>query len=82
MHTLRVIGSAALGLAYVAAGRFDLYFHRSLYPWDMIADVLLINEAGGLVTDWDGRPAGVRTSQVIAANQTLHSEFLKVIKRV
>ena len=82
MHNLRVIGSAALGLAYVAAGRFDLYFHRFLFPWDMTADVLLINEAGGLVTDWEGRPAGVHTSQVIAANQTLHSEFLKVIKRV
>jgi myo-inositol-1(or 4)-monophosphatase len=82
MHTMRVIGSAALGLAYVAAGRFDLYFHRFLYPWDLTADILIISEAGGLVTDWEGKPAGVHTSQVIAANQTLRGEFLKVIKRV
>jgi myo-inositol-1(or 4)-monophosphatase len=80
MGSMRVLGSAALGMAYVAAGRFDLYFHRCLFPWDMIADVLLINEAGGVVTDWDGKPAGVHTTQVIASNQTLNSEFLKIIK--
>ena len=80
MYTLRVLGSAALGLAYVAAGRFDLYFHRFLYPWDLTADILLINEAGGLVTDWDGKLAGVRSTQVIAANSTLHGEFMRLIQ--
>jgi myo-inositol-1(or 4)-monophosphatase len=80
MHSLRVMGSAALGLAYVAAGRFDLYFHRFLFPWDLTADILLINEAGGLVTDWEGRPAGVRSTQLIAANRALHGEFIKLLR--
>ena len=80
MHSLRVMGSAALGLAYVAAGRFDLYFHRFLFPWDLIADILLINEAGGLVTDWEGEPAGVRSTQLIAANRALHGEFIKQLR--
>jgi len=82
MHSLRVMGSAALGLAYVAAGRFDLYFHRFLFPWDLTADILLINEAGGLVTDWEGKPAGVHSTQLIAANQTLHGEFMKFLQGI
>jgi myo-inositol-1(or 4)-monophosphatase len=81
MHSLRVMGSAALGLAYVAAGRFDLYFHRFLFPWDLTADILLINEAGGLVTDWEGKPAGIYSTRVIAANQTLHGEFMKLLRK-
>lgn len=64
---LRLIGSAALGITYVACGRLDLYFHRSIYPWDIASAVLLIREAGGEIIDWKGDPATIWSSQVIAA---------------
>ena len=57
-QTARVMGSAALGIAYTAAGRHDLYFHHRLEPWDQVAGILLVREAGGVVTDRNGGPAG------------------------
>jgi len=53
-HGVRIMGSAVLGLAYVACGRMSLYIHRNLYPWDLAAGTLLVREAGGVVTDWRG----------------------------
>lgn len=75
--TLRLMGSAALGLAYAAAGRLDLYFHHSLAPWDIAAGLVLVREAGGAIVDKRGQPAGLHTPSVIAANPGLVSEFLK-----
>lgn len=77
MLTLRLMGSAALGVAYAAAGRLDLYFHHSLAPWDIAAGLLLVREAGGAIVDKRGQPAGLHTPSVIAANSGLVDEFLK-----
>ncbi len=63
---LRLMGSAALGLAYVACGRMDIYLHLSIYPWDMAGGILLIREAGGEVSDWQGNPATVWDDKIIA----------------
>ncbi len=63
---LRLMGSAALGLAYVACGRLDIYLHLSIYPWDTAGGILLIREAGGEVTDWQGNPATVWNDKIIA----------------
>ncbi len=76
VHCLRAMGSSSLGLAYVACGRVNLYFHRYLFPWDIASGLLLIREAGGKVTDWQGRPASFRDTEVIASNNQLHHEFL------
>ena len=57
---LRRFGAAALDLAYVAAGRFDVYWERNLSPWDMAAGILMVREAGGFVTDLDGARRDVR----------------------
>jgi len=62
--TFRLIGSAALGLTYVACGRIDMYLHRSIYPWDIASAILLVREAGGEVTDWQGHPATVWNKSV------------------
>tara|TARA_B100000315_G_scaffold239728_1_gene258844 strand:- start:137 stop:910 length:774 start_codon:yes stop_codon:yes gene_type:complete len=75
--SLRLMGSAALGVAYAAAGRVDLYFHHSLCPWDIAAGLLLVKEAGGVVVDRQGRPANLRTPSVIAANPFLVDRFLQ-----
>jgi fructose-1,6-bisphosphatase/inositol monophosphatase family enzyme len=78
MQSLRVIGSAALGLAYAACGRFDLFVHHMLYPWDIAAGILLVREAGGLVTDRDGGPIGIRSEGVIAGALGAHADFLRL----
>ncbi len=77
MLTMRLMGSAALGLAYAAAGRLDLYFHHSLAPWDIASGLLLVREAGGAIVDRQGQPAGLNSPSVIAANPGLVNEFLK-----
>jgi len=75
----RNIGSAALALAYVAAGRFDAMVHRFAYSWDYGAGVLLVQEAGGVVTDTRGEAYTPRTHDVCAAARgSLHTEFLSM----
>lgn len=78
MQTIRIMGSAALGLAYVAAGRIDLYFHHVLAPWDIAAGVLLTQEAGGVVTDRDGQAIKIENTSIIAANAAVHADFLRL----
>lgn len=78
MQTIRIMGSSALGLAYAAAGRIDLYFHHALSPWDVAAGLVLAPEAGGVYTDKHGGPAGLRSDGLIVSNRALHAEFLRV----
>ncbi|MEE8472836.1 MAG: inositol monophosphatase family protein [Dehalococcoidia bacterium] len=76
MHSLRIMGSGALGLAYVASGRLEIYLHRFLYPWDVAGGILLIREAGGLVTDWQGVPVTTDSGEVVCANPVLHGQIM------
>ncbi len=77
VQSMRLMGSAALGIAYAAAGRVDLYFHHSLSPWDMAAGLVLVREAGGNVVDRQGRPAVLSTPSVIASSHHLIGRFLQ-----
>ena len=77
IQSMRLMGSAALGMAYAAAGRVDLYFHHSLSPWDMVAGLVLVQEAGGTVVDRQGRPANLSTPSVIASSHHLIGRFLQ-----
>ncbi len=79
MYAYRIMGSSALGMAYAACGRLDLYFHLLLYPWEIACSGLLVTEAGGVVTDWEGRPVAAGESPVIAANGAVHADFLRII---
>jgi myo-inositol-1(or 4)-monophosphatase len=73
-HGLRRAGSAALDLAYVAAGRLDGYFEIGLSPWDMAAGLVLVQEAGGQVSGWPGdREPPLRTGRVLASNGHVHA---------
>jgi len=76
VQALRVVGSSALGLAYIAAGRWDLYLHQTLSPWDLAPGLLLVREAGGVVVDPQGRPAGLFQRQVLATTPALLPRFL------
>ena len=77
MISLRLMGSAALGVAYAAAGRVDLYFHHSLMPWDIAAGHVLVREAGGVIVDKQGQPASLHTPSIIASNAQLVNNFLE-----
>ena len=77
---LRRFGAAALDLAFIAAGRFDGYWERNLSPWDMAAGTLLVREAGGFVTDLDGGEAMFTKGYILAGNDTIHRELLRLIK--
>jgi len=76
---VRHLGSAALSLTYVAAGRIDAYYHLSLQPWDVAAALLLIREAGGVVTDWHGEPRTLGAGSAVAAGKALHPGLLKLL---
>ncbi len=77
---IRRFGAAALDLAWVAAGRFDGFWERELKPWDLAAGVLLIREAGGFVTDFDGGDAILETGGVIAGNDAVHRVLLERLR--
>jgi myo-inositol-1(or 4)-monophosphatase len=78
-RAVRRLGSAAIDLCYVAAGRMDGFWEASLKPWDIAAGALIVQEAGGLVTDWDGRAFQSRQGHVLATNGRIHREMLEVI---
>ena len=78
---VRRAGSAALDLAYVACGRFDGFWELGLEPWDMAAGCLLIQEAGGLITDFENTQQHLATGNIIAANPNIHSQILDVITK-
>jgi myo-inositol-1(or 4)-monophosphatase len=77
---LRRFGAASLDLAWVAAGRVDAYWERGLQPWDMAAGIALVREAGGFVTDLDGREAMLATGGILAGNEAIHRDLLGVLK--
>lgn len=76
---IRRYGSAALDLAWVAAGRYEGFWEAGLKPWDTAAGCLLVREAGGFVTDWRGRAEPVCDAQVLAGNDALHSRLHKLL---
>ena len=78
-RAVRRLGSAALDLCYVAAGRFDGFWEQRLQPWDMAAGALLVEEAGGRVTDMEGYPFSSRTGSIIASNGRVHEEMERII---
>lgn len=78
VHTIRATGSAALALAWVAAGRFDVYANLNIGPWDVAAAKVIIQEAGGFVSGLDGQPWILSDTGCIASNGLLHSSFLEL----
>jgi fructose-1,6-bisphosphatase/inositol monophosphatase family enzyme len=77
MQSARIPGCAALGLAYAACGRYDLFVHHYLFPWDLAAGILLVRESGGVVTGRDGGPMRIDSEGVIAGGAAVHADFLR-----
>src|ERR1700688_4639853 len=77
---LRRFGAAALDLAWVAAGRLDAYWERDVKPWDIAAGLILVREAGGFVSDCNGGDDMFAAGHVVAGNETIQKEVLRVLK--
>lgn len=77
---IRRDGSAAIDMAYVACGRFDGFWEEGLNPWDVAAGVLMIEEAGGRVSNYDGTPLSIYKPPICASNGFIHEEMLAVLK--
>ena len=79
-RAVRRLGSAALDLCYLAAGRFDGFWEQRLHPWDTAAAALIVEEAGGRVTDLAGRPFTPFDGDILASNGRLHEQLLAVVR--
>lgn len=79
-RSIRRLGSAALDLCYVAAGRLDAYYERGIWPWDVAAGSLILEEAGGRITDYRGERLDVEGREVVASNGLLHNVLVAVTR--
>jgi myo-inositol-1(or 4)-monophosphatase len=78
---IRRFGSAALDLAYVAAGRYDGFWERGLAPWDIAAGIVLVREAGGIITEIGGAEIDLESPSILAGNQALHQPLSQILAR-
>ncbi|MBZ0100012.1 MAG: inositol monophosphatase [Taibaiella sp.] len=77
---VRRLGSAAIDLCWVACGRFDGFWEYNLNPWDIAAGYLIVEEAGGAITNFDGDPYDVYDKETLATNGIIHEDMLKLIR--
>ena len=78
---IRRLGSAAVDLAYVACGRFDLFYEYGLKPWDVAAGAFIVQQAGGRVTDFRGKDNYIFGREIIATNNLLHNTFIRELNK-
>ena len=76
----RRLGSAALDLAYVAAGRLDVFWEQGLKPWDIAAGIVMVREAGGLATRFDGSPLDIPDGEILACTPSLRDAAREVLR--
>jgi myo-inositol-1(or 4)-monophosphatase len=81
-HGVRRAGSAALDLAYVAAGRLDAFWEFNLNPWDTAAGILLVEEAGGMVTDFSTQHFRLDSREILASNGLIHAELVGLFEEI
>ncbi len=80
VQCIRRTGSASIDLCYVACGRFDGYYEMKLAPWDKAAGIIIVEEAGGRLTDFSGHPLTLVGPQNLATNGRIHREMLQMLK--
>lgn len=81
-HGLRRLGSAATDIAYVACGRYDGFYEYGLHPWDISAGMLLVQEAGGTISDFAGDPDPLFAEHIICSNGKIFKEFQSVLQKI
>lgn len=80
VQAIRLIGSAALGIAFAACGRYDLFVHQMVFPWDLAAGIVLVREGGGELLSREGSPVSIKTEGVVAGAPAVVREFLELTK--
>ena len=80
-HGIRRLGSAAIDLAYVACGRFEVFFEYGLHHWDIAAGMLIVREAGGRVSDFSGNEKNLKGEEFLASNSNVFSEILEIVSK-
>lgn len=80
-QAVRRAGSAALDLCYVACGRFDGFWELYLHPWDTAAGLLIVEEASGKITKFDGSKYSIYDKEILASNSKIHSQMIKILSR-
>ncbi len=78
-RAVRRAGSAAIDLCYLASGRFDGYWELKLHPWDMAAGVLIVKQAGGRITDFEGNDFSIYRDRLLGSNGRIHKEMMRVL---
>ena len=81
-QSFRINGSAALGMAFAAAGRWDVWLHRDLQPWDIAPGLLLVREAGGVAVEPDGQEAGIYSAEVVCGAAGACADVVAAIKQI
>ena len=79
-RAVRRLGSAALDLCYVACSRIDGFWEVSLHPWDICAGKLIVEEAGGIVTDFDGNNIDIFSKRILSSNKKIHQQLINGLK--
>jgi myo-inositol-1(or 4)-monophosphatase len=80
-HGVRRLGSAATDIAYIACGRFEVFYEYGLHPWDIAAGIIILREAGGSITDFSGNGEKLNGSEIVAAGNKVFPETLDVVRR-
>lgn len=80
-QAIRRDGSAALNLSYLACGRFDGFWELKLKPWDMAAGSIIVEEAGGVITDFKGNKFNIYNDEIVASNGLIHQDMLRVLQK-
>ncbi len=78
-QAIRRMGAASIDLCYVACGRFDGFWELKLFPWDVAAGTLIVEEAGGKITDFKGLPTNIYSKEIVASNRKIHEEMIEVL---
>jgi len=81
-NQVRKLGSAALDLAYIAAGRAEIFWHKNLKYWDIAAGLIIVREAGGTITDFRGKTFDFTNNQLLATNSRLDNETTKILSSI
>jgi len=80
-HGIRRLGSASIDLAYVACGRFEVFYEYGLHPWDIAAGVIILREAGGRISDFSGAERNLSGDEIVAANKNVYPEILEIVSK-
>ena len=78
---IRKMGSASLDMAYIAAGRADGFFQKGLSYWDIAAGIILVKEAGGIISDFDGNPNFIEDKNIIASNTNINTDLIDLLNK-